>query len=267
MNHGQTRSLFIADLHLSPERPRHIHLLCELLEDLTPEQERLYILGDLFEFWLGDDAILPAYQVVIEQLRAATKRGCDIAIMHGNRDFLLGERFLTLTGCRLLDDPCLIELAGRRVLLSHGDALCTDDHEYQRYRAYVRNPDVQREFLAQSVDERQRIAREHRMESHKRSADKQQAIMDVNPQAVIDLMTRYGVETLIHGHTHRPARHRLMLAGQPGLRIVLSDWGKHGHIIRHSGRMNDDFTEQRLGAGSPGTGMGPSATESGDDRQ
>lgn len=237
------RLQFISDLHLSPERPQHIHLFCHLINQLEPQQERLYILGDLFEFWLGDDAILPEYQLVIDAFKEATDKGCRIAIMHGNRDFLLGKHFIDISGCELIDDPTLIEVNGKPLLLSHGDKLCTDDTEYQRYRSYLRKPEVQQEFLAQTPAERQKIVMEHRLESQKKCTDKAEMIMDVNPQAVIDLMTKYNVDTLIHGHTHRPARHQLVIKGRPAERIVLPDWGQYGYLLTSSG---NDFLSKRL---------------------
>ena len=221
----------IADLHLGPERPDHVARLGRLLDGLDPDRDRLYILGDLFEVWLGDDAVQSWHAPVLEHLATTTRRGVGIAIMHGNRDFLIGEVFCRRTGCRLIDDPASLEIAGRNVLLCHGDTLCTDDLAYQAYRRQVRDPDVQRAFLALPVEERERVAAEHRRQSREQNAGKQESIMDVNDEAVAAVMREHGVRTLIHGHTHRPAHHRFTLDGRPAERIVLADWREHGHCL------------------------------------
>ncbi len=221
----------IADLHLGPERPDHAERLGRLLDGLEADRDRLYILGDLFEVWLGDDAVPVCHAPVLERLATTTRRGIEIAIMHGNRDFLIGEAFCRRTGCRLVDDPTSLEIAGRTVLLCHGDTLCTDDLAYQAYRRQVRDPRVQQAFLDLPVEERERVAAEHRRQSREQSADKQEMIMDVNEGAVETLMREHGVRTLIHGHTHRPAHHRFTLDGQPAERIVLADWREHGHCL------------------------------------
>lgn len=225
------RTLFISDLHLSPERPEVIECFLGFLNGLSAENDHLYILGDLFEVWIGDDALAPDHLRIMEGFRAFTNRGGRVDIMHGNRDFLLGEDFMARTGCRLIDDPTLIDLAGVPTLLSHGDTLCTDDHAYQAYRTHVRNPEVQKAFLALSVEERVRTAREHRDQSRLESKQKSYEIMDVNQDAVDALMREYGVARLIHGHTHRPAHHRFKLDGREAERIVLADWYDAGSVL------------------------------------
>ena len=229
-----TETLFISDLHLSDERPEITALFSLFLQNDAARARALYILGDLFEVWLGDDAVLPAYQPVLDGLRALTASGVPVYVMHGNRDFLIGERFVELSGCRLLEDPTVIELDGKRTLLMHGDTLCTDDAEYQRFRTQVRNPDTQRQFLALPINERIAVAKHYRQESRERSRSKTEEIMDVNQGAVMDIMRRHGVYQLIHGHTHRPAVHSFALDNHSAQRIVLGDWYEQASILRCS---------------------------------
>ena len=230
-----TATLFISDLHLSDERPEITALFSHFLQTDAARAEALYILGDLFEVWLGDDAVLPAYRPVMEGIRALTDSGVPVYLMHGNRDFLIGEDFVRQTGCRLLPDPALIDLDGNRTLLMHGDTLCTDDVEYQRFRSQVRNPDTRREFLARPIDERIAVAKYYRRESRERSSRKAEEIMDVNQSAVMDVMREHGVYRLIHGHTHRPAVHSFTLDSHAAQRIVLGDWYEQGSILRCGG--------------------------------
>jgi UDP-2,3-diacylglucosamine hydrolase len=224
--------LFISDLHLDTRRPAITALFLEFLAGLDPRRcAGLYILGDLFEAWIGDDNDDPHDAQVIAALRTTTQRGIPVWVMHGNRDFLLGERFAQVTGCTLLADPARIELGGEPTLLMHGDTLCTDDHEYQQFRDMVRNPDWQRQFLARPLAERRAIAANLRETSRQRTGEKASEIMDVNPQAVLDILRAHGVRRLIHGHTHRPAVHALDLDGRPAHRIVLGDWYTQGSVL------------------------------------
>jgi len=225
------RTLFISDLHLSSERPELIDCFLDFVGGLESGRDHLYVLGDLFEVWIGDDALAPEHIRIMKALQAITSRQVRIDIMHGNRDFLLGNAFMAQTGCRLIPDPTLIELAGVPTLLSHGDALCTDDQAYQAYRAHVRDPDVQKAFLSMSIDERIRTAREHRDQSQDQNQKKSQEIMDVNQSAVEGLMRTHEVTRLIHGHTHRPAFHRFHVDGQDAERIVLADWYDAGSVL------------------------------------
>ena len=227
-------TLFISDLHLSDERPEITALFSLFLQNDAARARALYILGDLFEVWLGDDAVLPAYQPVMDRIRALTASGVPVYVMHGNRDFLIGERFVQLSGCRLLEDPTIIELEGKRTLLMHGDTLCTDDVEYQRFRTQVRNPDTQRQFLALPINERIAVAKHYRQESRERSRSKAEEIMDVNQGAVMEIMRRHGVYQLIHGHTHRPAVHSFILDDHSAQRIVLGDWYEQASILKCS---------------------------------
>jgi len=224
-------TLFISDLHLSHERPALAALFLNFLHGRAPQAEALYILGDLFEVWLGDDAIHPAYQPILAALRALTDGGVPVYVMHGNRDFLLATGFEQASGCRLIADPALIELNGERTLLMHGDVLCTDDVEYQQFRAHVRNSDTQRHFLGLAIEQRIAMAKQFRDASRERTSQKAEAIMDVNQDAVAAALRAHGVHQLIHGHTHRPAIHEFELDGRPARRIVLGDWYEQGSVL------------------------------------
>lgn len=228
-----TCTLFISDLHLDARRPAVTRLFLDFLTELDPRHcAGLYILGDLFEAWIGDDDDNPHYQQVLTGLRATTARGIPVNVMHGNRDFLLGGAFARSTGCTLLPDPTLINLDGIPTLLMHGDTLCTDDHDYQQFREMVRNSDWQHQFLAKPLEERRQIAAQLRETSRQRTGEKPAAIMDVNQLAVLETLQQQGVTRLIHGHTHRPAVHHLTLGGQAAQRIVLGDWYEQGSLLR-----------------------------------
>jgi UDP-2,3-diacylglucosamine hydrolase len=224
-------TLFISDLHLDPERPAVTELFLELLDSRAHTADAIYILGDLFEAWVGDDDTGPMNQAVCDGLKKCATSGTPVFIMHGNRDFLLGARFAAASGCTLLDDPALIDLYGTPALLMHGDLLCTDDKEYMAFRAMVRNTEWQRELLSRSLEERQLMAREMRDRSREQTGGKPEAIMDVNKEAVIKTMTGHKVQRLIHGHTHRPAIHDLVISGTPAQRIVLGDWYEQGSLL------------------------------------
>ncbi len=223
--------LFISDLHLDPARPGIVRLFLEFLARARDEAQALYILGDLFEAWIGDDAVRDD-EPALAGLRAFAASGRPLYVMRGNRDFLLGEDFERITGARLLPEPTVIRIDGERVLLLHGDSLCTDDHEYQKFRAMVRDPAWQRQFLALSIAERVQQARAARGESHQRNSALDDHLMDVNQAAVLEAMGGHGVRTLVHGHTHRPAIHKLEIDDQPARRIVLGDWYEQGSVLR-----------------------------------
>ena len=229
-----TQTLFISDLHLSDERPEITALFLHFLQNDAVKSRALYILGDLFEVWLGDDAVLPGYHMALNGIRALSDSGIPVYFMHGNRDFLIGEDFASKTGCRLLTDPTVIDLDGTPTLLMHGDTLCTDDVEYQNFRMQVRDPVTQRQFLALPISERIAVAQQYRRESRERSQYKTEEIMDVNQTAVTDTMRRHGVYRLIHGHTHRPGVHNFSLDNQDAQRIVLGDWYEQGSVLRCS---------------------------------
>src|SRR3569833_1635340 len=180
-------TLFISDLHLCADRPALTALFLVFLRERAPRAETLYILGDLFEVWLGDDAVHPAYHPVLSALRALAARR-PVYVMHGNRDFLLGNAFAQASGCRLLADPSVIDLSGERTLLMHGDVLCTDAVEYQQFRAHVRNPETQQQFLAMSFEQRIAMARQFRDASRKHNHNKTEEIMDDNQAAVAAVM-------------------------------------------------------------------------------
>ena len=230
-------TLFISDLHLCAQRPAVMTLFLDFLRGRAIHADALYILGDLFEYWIGDDAAADAeFAAVIAGLRALTHSGVPVYVMHGNRDFLLGEEFTKITGCRLLPDPTLIDLYGTPVLLMHGDTLCTDDVDYQNFRRIVRDPQWIKKFLAQSRDQRNTVVRDLRATSKAAMAEKPPDIMDVNPSAVETVMRTHRVHHLIHGHTHRPAQHDLLLDGQPARRTVLGDWYEQGSVLECDAR-------------------------------
>ena len=224
-------TLFISDLHLDAVHPEISRQFLAFLAGPAAQAEALYILGDLFEVWIGDDDPEPEKRRIVEGLRALTDQGVPCYVMHGNRDFLLGERFCRESGCRLLEDPTIIELHGRRVLAMHGDALCTDDYSYQGLRAMVRDEGWQRMFLALSPGQRKVLADEARAGSKAHIAQSMSSIMDVNPDAVQAAIRGAGVSLLLHGHTHRPNVHRFELDGRPVARIVLGDWHEQGSVL------------------------------------
>jgi UDP-2,3-diacylglucosamine hydrolase len=224
-------TLFISDLHLDPERPAVTDLFLDFIDNRAIRSEALYILGDLFEAWIGDDDTGGMNEAVCNGLRMCAAAGTPVFIMHGNRDFLLGAAFAERCACTLLDDPTRINLYGIPTLLMHGDMLCTDDTEYLRFRETVRNPLWQQALLSKSLDERRHMAQEMRASSREQTRGKAESIMDVNHEAVVRVMTEYHVQRLIHGHTHRPAFHDLNVAGHPAKRIVLGDWYEHGSVL------------------------------------
>lgn len=224
-------TLFVSDLHLDPACPAAVRFFCELLEQRGPSYDALYILGDLFEIWVGDDAIDPAFGVLVEALSACAGAGTPVYLLHGNRDFLIGAQFLSSSDCTLLPDRSLIDLYGDTALLMHGDALCTDDTDYQRFRTQVRNPGWQQAFLAKPVEQRLCLASQARAASDQANRLKPQAVMDVNQQAVEQALRESGARLLIHGHTHRPGIHRFELDGQAVRRAVLGDWYRHASLL------------------------------------
>jgi len=225
-------TLFISDLHLDENRPDITATLIATLEHHVDTTAALYILGDLFEVWLGDDDNSPLIEQVSTALSTWTASGAKLYIQHGNRDFLLGEQFCNNTGAILLGEDTLIELNGEPTLLLHGDSLCTDDVEYQNFRQHIRNPESISDLLAKPLSERRDIASGLRHMSQTANSNKAENIMDVNPQSVAEKMREYGVLRLIHGHTHRPGRHQFKLDGGDAERIVLGDWNQRGWLIQ-----------------------------------
>jgi UDP-2,3-diacylglucosamine hydrolase len=217
-------SLFISDLHLDEARPAATESFLRFLSGPARSASNLYILGDLFEAWIGDDDDAPWLNALRTALADLVAAGVNCTFMHGNRDFLIGAEFLAATGLQLLDEYSVIELHGTRVLLTHGDLLCTDDTRYMTLRSQLRDPLWQADFLSKSLAERRAIAADLRLLSQTEMAQKPADIMDVNEATVANVMRRFGVVNLIHGHTHRPDQHRWSLDDQEAIRIVLSDW-------------------------------------------
>ena len=225
-------TLFISDLHLDPSRPWVSDGFSRWLDQQAGTAEALYILGDLFEVWIGDDDTEPLGRKICDALASCVAAGTPISLIHGNRDFLIGDRFLEASACQLMTDPAVIDLYGRRTLLMHGDLLCTDDHDYQQTRKMVRDPAWQQSVLSQPLEARRKLGQQARTESHKSVLGKSLDIMDVNPDTVSQFMTRYESELLIHGHTHRPGIHHTEREQGLYTRIVLGDWHDQGSVLR-----------------------------------
>jgi len=230
-------TLLISDLHLTEERPEANERFIALLEQKGRAADALYILGDFFEYWIGDDDLAEPFNAVIASLlKDLGKRGVPVYLMHGNRDFLIGEGFCTATGARLLQDPTVLDIAGIKTLLMHGDTLCTDDVDYQAWRRKARDPAFQAAFLAKPLDERRHQVHQMREKSKQVVQEKTAEIMDVNDEAVRQALRSHGVRRLIHGHTHRPGRHAIDVDGQRCERWVLPDWyGRGGYLQVGSG--------------------------------
>lgn len=221
----QRPTLFIADLHLTPERPQINAAFLAFLDGPASQAHALYCLGDLFEAWVGDDDLTdPLHTQVAHALKRLTEHGVPVFLMHGNRDFLLAEAFCKASGATLIADPSVITLHGEYTLLMHGDTLCSDDVAYQTFRAQTRDPDWQAGFLAKPLSERHAIAHALRTQSEQTKADKTPEIMDAHPDAVITALKQSGCRRLIHGHTHRPAHHILEIDGHRAERWVLPAW-------------------------------------------
>ena len=220
-------TLFISDLHLEESRPDITGAFLGFLKTHAMGVERLYILGDFFEAWIGDDERTPLQEQVAAPHREVRDSGTEIFLMHGNRDFLIGNDYCERAGATLLDDPTVIDLYGTPALLMHGDSLCTADVEYQKFRANMRNPQMQKMMLARPLEDRQQMARQLRQMSMAKNQGKAEDIMDVTPEEVVKELEHHGVQLMIHGHTHRPAIHDLEANGEPARRIVLGDWDTH----------------------------------------
>ena len=225
--------LFISDLHLEAERPDISQAFFSFLNKHATEAQSLYILGDFFNVWIGDDYVSDLNPRVAEALYKLSKAGLKIKLMHGNRDFLLGNDFAGRCGAELIEEPYLLEAFGQQVLLMHGDVLCTRDHDYMTFRSMVRDPEWQQNFLARPMEERLAFAEQAREQSKAMSSNKAEDIMDVTPEAVRTLMQQFNIETLIHGHTHRPDVHKLHSdsGSKSARRLVLGDWEQGGWYI------------------------------------
>ncbi|MBS3954414.1 MAG: UDP-2,3-diacylglucosamine diphosphatase [Methylomicrobium sp.] len=218
--------IFISDLHIALEKPAITRRFLDFLENRAVGCQSLYILGDLFDVWIGDDDRSPPINAIKNKLRALTESGVAIFLQQGNRDFLLGNRFCSETGVNLLPDYTVIDLQGTPTLLMHGDLLCSDDEAYQQFRMKSHTHEWQQNVLSKPLLIRLLAARWYRIRSHFHKRKKSQEIMDVNPMTVVDTMRQHKVFRLIHGHTHRPAVHDLQIDGQSAQRFVLADWKK-----------------------------------------
>ena len=229
-------ALFVSDLHLAAERPGTNERFFAFLQEQAARAQSLYILGDLFEYWIGDDELQaadgdPLARAVADALGALSRRGVGVAFMHGNRDFLVGRHFCAASGARLLEDPAVEKIGGARTLLMHGDTLCTDDHDYQAWRRTARSREWQAGFLAKSLPERRKLLQALREKSKEVVGAKPAEIMDVNQEAVREALREHRLTRLIHGHTHRPARHTLEVDGRACERWVLPDWYERGGYL------------------------------------
>lgn len=225
-------TLFISDLHLDAAKPEIGAQFLDFLMKQAVSADALYILGDLFESWIGDDDPNAHYAEMKRALRLVAEHDVPTYFMHGNRDFLIGDGFAEDTGVQLLEDPVVREIHGDRVLLSHGDAYCTDDEEYQAVRRMTRDPKWQAGMLEKPIAERQAIAAQARTESVARGSTLDAVISDVNAEAIENVMREHDVRLMLHGHTHRPAVHEFTLDGEPAKRIVLGDWYDQGSVVR-----------------------------------
>ena len=249
-------TLFISDLHLEADRPEIGEQFLDFLDEEAADAEALYILGDFFEYWVGDDDPDAYYASIKRSLRAFTDAGVPVYFMHGNRDFMIGEQFAAETGVMILPDPFPLQLYGKSVLLSHGDALCTDDPEYQQMRAMTRNPEWQAMMLAKPLEERLAIAKQARARSQERNKTLSDSIMDVNQGAVERIIAEHGVEILLHGHTHRPGIHNVEVDDRIAKRVVLGDWYDQGSVVR--------WDEDGVDLSPIARQAGPSGNETGD---
>jgi len=227
----------ISDLHLCQSRPDLFALFEHYMQKIAPKSTQLYVLGDLFEVWIGDDCLNESdtstqlYFDVISLFKNYSDLHGELFFIHGNRDFLLAKQFEKLTGGQLLAEPFLASLAGKTIALMHGDSLCIDDVAYQEFRTMVRNPQWQKEFLSYPIEKRAEIAQGLRQKSKQAQSEKSNDIMDVSPSAVSDFFAQHNIDWLIHGHTHRQATHQLFLNDRVVNRVVLSDWGDKGFYL------------------------------------
>ena len=225
-------TLFISDLHIDADSPEIGAQFLTFLATEARSADSLYILGDLFESWIGDDDPNPHYADMKSAIRELVDTGVPVFFMHGNRDFMIGDEFAAETGVTILPDPYVLEIYGESLLLSHGDACCTDDLEYQAVRKMTRDPQWQAMMLQKSVEERLAFAAQARAASMAHGGSINEEISDVNAIAIETAMIDARVNTMLHGHTHRPAVHQIMVDGKPGKRIVLGDWYEQGSLVR-----------------------------------
>ncbi len=222
---------FISDLHLEAERPEIADLFIQFLKEFTAKENSLYILGDFFEAWIGDDDLTPFNQMIIDALHTATQNGLPIYFMHGNRDFLIGKKFLKMTGCQLLPDEYVVDVFGVPTLLMHGDTLCTEDLKYLKFRKKARSWLFRFVILMQSLKRRRKIAENYRAASKAHTSTSPHYIMDVTQAEVERVMQKHHVQHMIHGHTHRPALHDFEMNGTAATRTVLAAWHDDGRVL------------------------------------
>ncbi|VAW58702.1 UDP-2,3-diacylglucosamine diphosphatase [hydrothermal vent metagenome] len=239
-----TKHLFISDLHLAPERPDIIQLFIQFLNNQAAQAQSLYILGDLVEYWLGDDDKADGLNAAFDTMKELAEKGLKIYVMHGNRDFLMGEQFAQRCGCELIHEPYIANLNNTPILLLHGDILCTDDLRYQELRKMLRNPAWQTEFLSKPIEEREQMAQALRKQSKEETQLKNTDIMDVNARAVENAFIDNKVTLMIHGHTHRPDIHKLKINNKAATRIVLGDWYSQGSVLELNSA--DDYKLHRF---------------------
>jgi UDP-2,3-diacylglucosamine hydrolase len=236
-------TVFISDLHLLPERPEIMDLFVRFSEDIASKADSIYILGDFLEVWWGDDDPATGYQTVFTALtKLATQYHTEIFLMHGNRDFMIGETLAKQCHFKIIHDPHKIRLNNRDILLMHGDTLCTDDIEYQKFRQMVRNPLWQQQALTKTLEERYQLAQSIRENSKQSTIDKDEYIMDVNQAETEKVFLENNIDLIIHGHTHRPAVHDKIINGRNTTRIVLGDWHQTGSYLR----INDASADLKL---------------------
>ncbi len=226
-------TLFISDLHLDLSRPKVIDAFKQFLTEEASSADALYILGDFFEAWIGDDDRSDLNTDISNALKQLVDSGTPVYLMHGNRDFLIGEDFCQQSGCQLITDPVVVNLYGQKTLLMHGDSLCTDDVSYMEFRMQCRSQAWQSAVLAKPLEERRLLAQQLRANSREAMSNKAEDIMDVNQQAVADILKQYDTDLLIHGHTHRPDIHSLSIEDKTATRIVLGDWESYGWVLRY----------------------------------
>lgn len=241
-----SETLFISDLHLTAERPAIIELFTRFVNERGIHAEALYILGDFFEYWVGDDDPADELEAVFEAFNTLHEHQVPVFFMHGNRDFLIKTAFEKRTHCQLIEDPTSISINQQNILLMHGDSLCTDDIKYQAFKKQVRSDQWQSEFTSKPLPERKLIVENLRKTSQDETSEKNEEIMDVNQQTVEELIITHNTRWLIHGHTHRPDIHHLKINNQDVTRIVLGDWFEHGSVLSIKSHQQTDGFEFKL---------------------
>tara|TARA_Y100001980_G_C14483630_1_gene261713 strand:+ start:52 stop:777 length:726 start_codon:yes stop_codon:yes gene_type:complete len=225
-------TVFLSDIHISDQHPEISKHLEEFLLEEGSKTDTIFVLGDLFEYWLGDDDPNPSFAEIKNLLRKLSDKNISIFFIHGNRDFLIGESFAEETGCHILRDPHVIDLYGKKVLISHGDIFCTDDKEYQLFRNQTRDPAWKKFILNKPLAFRKNFAKKARLQSQEHTSSEKSKIMDVNEDEILKMYEKYNVDIIIHGHTHRPAIHDVFFNGRNCQRIVLGDWYEQGSILK-----------------------------------